>query len=75
MAIDYGALLSDEEKRAILNQRIKQFVNEAFQHSLNKTVAETTNNEEAIKVCDDALEVLDKAIEVHQEELTKLPSE
>lgn len=73
MPIDYSALVSDEQKKSILEARIAQFANEAFQHSLNKQVAETSNNEEGVKAADDALAILNTAIEVHQEELAKLP--
>lgn len=72
MAIDYSALLSDDQKKSILEARIQQFANEAYQHSLNKQIAETSNNEEGIKAADEALAILDTAIEVHQEELAKL---
>jgi hypothetical protein len=72
--MDYSALLTDEQKRAILTQRLQQFAAEGFQHEINKTVATASNNEEGIKAADDALAILDKAIEVHQEELAKLPA-
>ena len=72
MSIDYSTLLTDDQKRSILEQRLSQFAAEAYQHTLNKEVAK--DNEEAVKAADDALAVLDKAIIVHQEELAKLPS-
>lgn len=71
MAIDYSGLLTDEQKRSILSQRLTQFAAEAYQHSLNKDMAQ--GNEAALKAADDALAVLNKAITVHQEELAKLP--
>jgi hypothetical protein len=68
--MDYSALLSNEQKRNILEQRIAQFASEAYQHSINKQVA--GDNAEAIKAADDALAILDNAIKIHQEELAKL---
>jgi hypothetical protein len=73
MAIDYSALLTDEQKKSILEQRLSQFAAEAYQHTLNKEVA--AGNEDAVKAADDALAILDKAIAVHQEELAKLLEE
>jgi hypothetical protein len=68
--MDYASLLSNDQKRSILEQRIAQFATEAYQHDINKKMA--GDNAEAIKAADDALIILDKAIEVHQEELVKL---
>ena len=68
--MDYASLLSDEQKRSILTQRLEQFAAEAFQHSLNKEVAK--DDPVAVKAADDALAILDNAIAVHQEELAKL---
>lgn len=69
--MDYSSLLSDEQKRSILTQRIQQFASEAYQHGLNKEVSK--DNPEAVQAADDALAILDNAITVHQEELAKLP--
>ena len=68
--MDYSSLLSTEQKKAILEQRIAQFASEAYQHDLNKKLAE--GNENAIKTADDALAILDSAITLHVEELNKL---
>ena len=68
--MDYSALLTNDQKRSILEQRIAQFASEAYQHTINKKMA--GDNEEAIKVSDDALVILDNAIAIHQEELSKL---
>jgi hypothetical protein len=68
--MDYSALLSTEQKRSILEQRIQQFATEAYQHDINKKMA--GDNSEAIKAADEALAVLDNAISIHQEELAKL---
>ena len=74
MAIDYSALLTDEQKRGILEQRLTQFVSEAYQHDINKKIATLSENAEGIKSADDALAIFDSAISVHQSELAKLPA-
>ena len=68
--MDYSTLLTNDQKRSILEQRIAQFASEAYQHTLNKEVAK--DNAEAIASADEALAILDNAISVHQEELAKL---
>ena len=68
--MDYASLLSNDQKKSILEQRIAQFASEAYQHTLNKEVA--AGNAEAVQAADDALAILDNAITVHQEELAKL---
>ena len=70
--MDYSSLLSDEQKRSILTQRIAQFATEAYQHEINKKMA--GDNAEAVAAADEALVILDNAIEIHQEELAKLPA-
>ena len=70
--MDYSALLSDAQKRSILEQRIAQFATEAYQHEINKKMA--GDNAEAVAAADEALVILDNAIEIHQEELAKLPA-
>lgn len=75
MSIDYSALLSDEQKKSILEQRLTQFAAEAYQHSINKQIAEASNNADAVKTAEDALEILDKSITFHQEELAKLSTD
>jgi hypothetical protein len=68
--MDYSSLLSNDQKKSILEQRIAQFASEAYQHTLNKEVS--AGNPEAVQAADDALAILDNAITVHQEELAKL---
>jgi len=68
--MDYSSLLSNDQKRSILEQRISQFASEAYQHTLNMEVAK--DNAEAVQAADDALRILDNAIKVHQQELAKL---
>jgi len=73
MAIDYAALLTDEQKRNILEQRIAQFASEAYQHTLNKTTCESLTDEEGVANADKALTILEAAIQTHQGELAALP--
>jgi hypothetical protein len=73
MSIDYASLLTDEQKRNILTQRVSQFATEAYQHSLNKTTCESLNDEEGVANADKALTVLEAAIATHQAELETLP--
>lgn len=68
--MDYASLLTNDQKRSIVEQRIAQFASEAYQHTLNKEVAK--DNPEAVAAADEALAILDNAIKVHQEELFKL---
>lgn len=74
MTIDYSSLLSAEQKKSILEQRLTQFAAEAYQHDINKQVATASNNEDGIKQATEALAILEKAISVHQDELAKLPA-
>ena len=68
--MDYSSLLTNDQKRSIVEQRIAQFASEAYLHTLNKEVAK--DNPEAVAAADEALAILDNAIKVHQEELAKL---
>lgn len=72
MAIDYSALLTEDQKKSILEQRLAQFAAEAYQHEINKTVAAATDNADGVKAAEDALAILDKAIEIHKVELDAL---
>ena len=73
--MDYASLLTNEQKKSILEQRIAQFASEAYQHDINKQVALASNNPDGVTSADEALAILDTAITVHQEELAKLPAE
>lgn len=78
MAIDFGSLLTDEQKANLLNQRIQQFAAEAYQHTLNKATAEKLGATDQVEAAEKNLALLESAIEVHQAELGKLtvaPSE
>ena len=70
MAIDYSGLLSPEQKQDLLTQRIQQFAAEAYQHQLNKQIAESIGDTEAINNADQALATLETAINIYQTEQT-----
>ena len=74
MAIDFGSLLSVEQKREILEARIASFANEGYQHELNKATAASIGNEEGVVAAEAAMETLSAAIDAHQTELAALPA-
>ena len=73
MAIDYAALLTDEQKRYILNQRIQGFAADAWQNQINKDIAIKVGDDVALAEANKNLATLDLAIEMHQAELAALP--
>lgn len=75
MPIDYSSYISDAQKRSILQQRIEQFAAEAFQHEINRKLAVELGNTSGVTQADEALAVLDTAITMHADELSKLPTE
>lgn len=75
MAIDYEGLLSAEQKRSLLQQRITQFASEAYQHELNKKTLESIGDTAGIESSDKALATLEAAISVHKAELESIPAE
>jgi hypothetical protein len=72
MAIDFNALLTEEQKRNLLEQRLQQFAGEAYQHELNRQIAEKISDTESVAQSEAALATLETAITVHQEELNSL---
>jgi len=73
MSIDFDAVLTNEQKAEIIQQRITQFAAEAYQHELNKKTAEQLGSEEQVENINKNLEILEAAINVHKKELAKLP--
>ena len=73
MSIDFDAVLTNEQKAEIIQQRITQFAAEAYQHELNKKTIDSLGSEEQIQTIEKNLEILEAAINVHKEELAKLP--
>lgn len=72
MTINYEELLTSDQKRQILEQRITQFASEAWQHELNKQTCQAVGDTEGMTAADNALTVLGAAIGVHQEKLAEL---
>jgi hypothetical protein len=77
MSIDFGALLTTEQKQNLLTQRIQQFAAEGYQHTLNKQVAESKDpiDETLLGQSDDAIATLSAAIKEYQAEFDKLTVE
>lgn len=73
MSIDFNAELTNEQRAEIVQQRITQFAAEAYQHELNKRTAEKLGSEDQIESINKNLEILEAAIGVHKEELSKIP--
>lgn len=72
MPIDFNQFLTEDQRKNLLNQRIQQFAAEAFQHEINRKVAVETNNPEGEAAAVEALQILDKALEIHVAELESL---
>jgi hypothetical protein len=74
MTIDFEALLTNDQKRGLLEQRIAQFAAEGYQHELNKSTAQATGDEQAEAACDAAIAAIVAAIELHTAKLKALPA-
>lgn len=72
MAIDFNNLLTHDQKRDLLTQRIQQFATEAYQYELNRQIAVSVNDEQSITQSEQALSTLEIAITVHEAELNGL---
>jgi hypothetical protein len=72
MSVDYNTLLTSDQKKQILEARLSQFASEAYQVTLNLATAEKLGNEEQIEKIKNNLELLETAINVHQEQLDTL---
>lgn len=75
MAIDFASLLTTDQKRQLIQNRIAQFAAEAYQQELNKKTAESLQSESQAEAATKSLALLEEAIRIHQAELDKLPSE
>jgi fructose-1,6-bisphosphatase len=72
MTINYNELLTLEQKRAIVEQRITNFAAEAYQHSLNKIANENMQETEMADAAEKSIKILEEAIAVYQAELKQL---
>lgn len=70
--MDFNSILSVEERKEILLQRLRGFYIEAYQVSLHIKVAEATNDQESLKQTEESLKILEAAIKVYSEELESL---
>jgi len=73
VSLDYSSLLTADQKRNLLQGRIQQFASEAYQYTLNLKTAEELGAEDQLESIKKSIDVLETAIKVHQEELSKLP--
>jgi hypothetical protein len=73
MSLDYNSLLTADQKRNLLQGRIQQFASEAYQYSLNLKTAQELGSEDQLEGIKKSIDLLETAIKIHQEELSKLP--
>jgi molecular chaperone DnaK (HSP70) len=73
MSLDYNSLLTPDQKRKLLEGRIQQFASEAYQYTLNLKTAEGLGSEDQLESIKKSIDILETAIKIHQEELSKLP--
>jgi hypothetical protein len=72
MTIDFSALLTTEQKRSLLEERIIQFAAEGYQHTINKATVLAGDPDADVSSFDQAISTLSTAIEAHQAELTNI---
>jgi hypothetical protein len=72
MTINFGDLLTTEQKRSLLEQRIAQFAAEGYQHQLNLAVCQANGDVAGIELAEASIEIISSAIETHQQELEGL---
>lgn len=64
--------ITNEQKQAIINQRIEQFEMDIFTASLNKSVAEFNGDVALAETHQAAIDSYQASIEVHRQELAAL---
>jgi hypothetical protein len=62
----------NETKIQLLTQRIEALNLEGYQHELNKKAAEASENEEAVTRAEEAIAIIEAAIDFAQSELDSL---
>lgn len=72
MNIDFNNLLTNEQKKDLILQRIVQLSSEAYVNKLNKEVAEDLNDAEAAARAENNLASIGRAIEIHLNEMDAL---
>lgn len=66
--------LNDEEKKSILESRLRSFAVDAYGHELNLQVAISNNDDEAILASNEALNTIAVATATYQQELAIVDS-
>lgn len=69
---NFVEFLPVEQRRAVLEQRIKQFAQEAYQHLLNIETAKALEATDQLEKEQQSIKILETAISVHKAELDKL---
>lgn len=74
MSIDFNTLLTTEERKAVVTQRVQQLAVEAYQLTLNLNVlnAQAEPNEQALTEINNNLNLLEQMITVYKAELDSL---
>jgi hypothetical protein len=74
MSIDFNSLLTVDERKAVVTQRVQQLAVEAYQLSLNLNVlnAQENPNEQALTEINNNLNLLEQMIAVYKQELESL---
>ena len=77
MSIDFNLLLTAEERKSVVTQRVQQLAVEAYQLSLNLNVlnAQEEPNEQALTEINNNLNILEQMISVYKQELDSLSEE
>ena len=74
MATDFSALLSDDQKRAILENNIQQLAYQGYQHELNMKTAEALGSEQGVETANEYIAQTEAALLTHREALDALPA-
>jgi len=74
MSIDFNSLLTVDERKTVVTQRVQQLAVEAYQLSLNLKVLNTQEepNEQALTEINNNLNLLEQMISVYNQELGSL---
>jgi ABC-type uncharacterized transport system auxiliary subunit len=77
MSIDFNTLLTVEERKSVVTQRVQQLAVEAYQLTLNLNVfnAQEEPNEKALIEITNNLNLLEQLISVYKQELDSLSEE
>lgn len=77
MSIDFNTLLTVDERKSVVTQRVQQLAVEAYQLSLNLKVvnAQEEPNEKALSEINTNLGLLEEMISVYNDELATLGTE